>query len=1017
MPANAHAAFRFVSWGDTKGGTSILKSLSAQVKALSVQPVFTIYTGDLQSDGFCKAGTLGCATPTIEDWTAALNGGTNNGTIYKTFIIRGNHDDHLAGSAGNWANYFNFLNTAATVGARNYTTLSTNLTYSFDYDNARFIGVDVPGDSKLITSAQIAFIDQRLTDAEQNHPEIIHAFVFFHGPMYYVANHTSSVAPAALLNMLNKHPVFTASFHGHEHLEAWVHMDSSRRSEITHPFEQFITGSAGVLQSAGCTASRNPDYCLVAYGFSAIDINGENMTVSFYKQGVTTPQWTRTFTKGSVSTPTPTVKPSGTPTSTPTITPTRIPTFTPTPTPSQNTGLYEAENAVLSGAVFSTSHPGYTGNGEVNYTAKSDGSVTWTNVTAPSAGNYILTFRYVLGAADRPLKLSVNNNIINSGLKFPSTGTWTNWSTLSYTAQLNAGVNNVQLTTIGYEGPDLDHLKQSQAVYATPTSTPITPTITLTPTTTPTSCMSNMGDANSDGYINLTDYNIWLSNYNTQTNNGPGGGDFNCSGKTNGIDYAIWLSNYGTTPTTPIPTILTPTPTTPTATSTPTSTPTVTPQPTSIPTLPPTSSGLKSFPGAEGFGANTLGGRGGRVIEVTNLNDTGTGSLRAAITASGPRTVVFKVAGIINLSSDLSIGNPYITIAGQSAPGGGITLKGGALIVKTNDVIIRHIRIRLGDMAADKDTVYLGGASNVIFDHVSASWSIDETFSAADSKDVSIQWSIISEPLNNAGHVDGEHGFCSLIRGNTNVSVHHNLYAHCKRRSPQLSDKGSNQPKVQVINNVMYDYFDSGTRVVAGNTYYSASVLRYYDIINNKYIIKDINPAEIYLASDMILSKLYIKGNIGPQRPNNTLDEWALVGNDSRYSRSQLEASAPFAPTGVTTYDADTSYEIVLNQAGATLPQRDVVDQRVVSEVRTKTGQIIDCVTGCTKSAPGGWPTIASGTPYTDSDYDGMADNWEVANFGNTSRGSASNSSSDYDNDGYTDLEEYLNNTDPNVKN
>ena len=172
---------------------------------------------------------------------------------------------------------------------------------------------------------------------------------------------------------------------------------------------------------------------------------------------------------------------------------------------------------------------------------------------------------------------------------------------------------------------------------------------------------------------------------------------------------------------------------------------------------------VPAFPGAEGFGAEATGGRGGRVIFVTNLNDSSPGSLRAAIEASGPRIVVFKVSGIIELNKPLEIKNGDITIAGQTSPEG-ITIANRAFRVKAENVIVRHIRVRLGDIKeVEEDAVELDGAYNVVLDHVTASWGIDETLSIRNSDLVTIQWCIVSEALNDSIHGKGEHGYGSLI--------------------------------------------------------------------------------------------------------------------------------------------------------------------------------------------------------------------------------------------------------------
>lgn len=212
---------------------------------------------------------------------------------------------------------------------------------------------------------------------------------------------------------------------------------------------------------------------------------------------------------------------------------------------------------------------------------------------------------------------------------------------------------------------------------------------------------------------------------------------------------------------------------------------------------------LLAFPTAEGYGKYTVGGRGGRVIEVTNLNDSGEGSLRAAIDASGPRTVVFRVSGTIDLKSALKIKNPYITIAGQTAPGQGICIKRYPLNISADEVIIRHIRVRLGDETGDdSDAIFCRYQKNIILDHVSASWSIDETMSIYCCENVTIQWCMISESLYNSNHIKGAHGFGG-IWGSNYSTYHHNLIAHHSSRNPRFaSGSGYNDYR----NNVIYNW-------------------------------------------------------------------------------------------------------------------------------------------------------------------------------------------------------------------
>ena len=199
-----------------------------------------------------------------------------------------------------------------------------------------------------------------------------------------------------------------------------------------------------------------------------------------------------------------------------------------------------------------------------------------------------------------------------------------------------------------------------------------------------------------------------------------------------------------------------------------------------------------AFPGAEGFGAQARGGRSGDVYHVTNLNDAGEGSLRNGIqSARGPRTIVFDLSGTIMLRSALAINKPFLTLAGQSAPGDGITVAGFTTrVTGTNNVIVRYMRFRAGDFncpAMQDDALQVDKSSDVILDHVSASWSIDETLSVTESERVTVQWSFITQSLNNSCHEKGEHGYGTLLRyGAGGISMHHNLWAHHRSRNPRL---------------------------------------------------------------------------------------------------------------------------------------------------------------------------------------------------------------------------------------
>jgi pectate lyase len=425
---------------------------------------------------------------------------------------------------------------------------------------------------------------------------------------------------------------------------------------------------------------------------------------------------------------------------------------------------------------------------------------------------------------------------------------------------------------------------------------------------------------------------------------------------------------------------------------------------------------VPAFPGAEGFGANSVGGRGGRVIEVTNLNDNGSGTLRAAIEAFGSRIVVFRVAGTIELETALEIANPYITIAGQTAPGQGIMLKNQpsntdcSLVVSTHDVIIRYIRVRPGPPAESSgcgNAIVVVG-EDVIVDHSSFSWAIDQVASTwFDAHDITFQWSIIAEGLHCSNHEKGCHSTGMLIgsEGSRNISIHHTLFAHNHERNPYIKTGGL----VDIVNNVIYNSW--GTASVVGNEYGEVLVNfigNYLKQGNDSLLEKDLVAGENVTRFDI---EIYVQDNITPHRPSPEMEEWPTVKPDSRRWIVPRIHVTPL----VTTTSAFVAYSQVLAQAGATISLdgwgrrlwiRDPVDERIVEDVRNGTGRIID-----DPSEVGGWPELAGGDAPKDMDHDGMPDAWETRHgFDDID---PSDGPVDADGDGYTNVEEYLNSTVP----
>lgn len=410
-----------------------------------------------------------------------------------------------------------------------------------------------------------------------------------------------------------------------------------------------------------------------------------------------------------------------------------------------------------------------------------------------------------------------------------------------------------------------------------------------------------------------------------------------------------------------------------------------------------------AFPGAEGAGRFAAGGRGGAVLLVTNLNDGGPGSLRAAVEARGPRTILFDVAGTIRLTADLVIRAPRVTIAGQSAPGGGIALADATLVVDADDVVIRHLRVRRGDRRpGEGDAVWIRGGRRIILDHVSASWSIDETLSASGRYDrgegywdLTVQWSVISESLRRSHHEKGEHGYGSLIRGGrgARVSFHHNLWAHHVARMPRPGNYAGPEadpdgPLMEFRSNIFYNW----GRGFAGYNEDEASLIR-YNFIDNAYVAGPDSIGALAFRERNRLARAWFAGN----SMNGTIpaDPWSLVTGPLP-AGYRLDAPVDVAP--VAADPAPSAYEHVLARAGAW--PRDPVDARVVESVRGRGGRHID-----SQQEVGGWPELAADTPAPDTDGDGMPDAWERAHRLDPAR---ADGNADRDGDGMTNLEDWL---------
>ena len=436
-----------------------------------------------------------------------------------------------------------------------------------------------------------------------------------------------------------------------------------------------------------------------------------------------------------------------------------------------------------------------------------------------------------------------------------------------------------------------------------------------------------------------------------------------------------------------------------------------------------------AFPTAEGYGKYTVGGRGGDVYEVTNLNDHGHGSLREGIEAAGPRTIVFRVSGTIALEKPLTIRNPYITIAGQSAPGDGICIKRYPLNIGADEVIIRYIRVRLGDESGgETDAISSRYHKNIILDHVSASWSVDETMSIYHCQNVSVQWCIIAESLFQSNHVKGNHGFGG-IWGSNYATYHHNLIAHHSSRNPRwASGGGYNDYRNNVLYNWGYNSSYGGEAHQKGNERYGFFAINF---VNNYYkpgpatqpgniSYRIANPGN---RDEDDFGTWYVNGNFVEGNERVTADNWdggvQPTGGPEVISKLRMEAAWNSMP--IHEQSPQEAYKSVLENAGCSFPQRDAVDIRVVNDVLNGTASCEgksyrklkktsepDRICGIIDSQNdvGGWPILKSAPALTDSDHDGMPDDWENTHALDVNN---PNDGKIIDKNGYSHLENYLN--------
>ena len=450
-----------------------------------------------------------------------------------------------------------------------------------------------------------------------------------------------------------------------------------------------------------------------------------------------------------------------------------------------------------------------------------------------------------------------------------------------------------------------------------------------------------------------------------------------------------------------------------------------------------------AFPTAEGYGRFALGGRGGRVLEVTNLDDYDPGkgeavipgSFRAAVEASGPRTIVFRISGLIKLKRSCAVHNPYCTIAGQTAPGDGICIANfGSGAFGTHDVIIRYVHFRIGDFARKAmDGAGLSSCDNCIMDHCSISWSSDEGTSSRNSKNITFQRNIVAEALHHSYHYDAQnrgsfetHAFAASISGDIG-SYHHNLLAHCTDRNWSLAgglDKSRHyQGRLDVRNNVVYNWT---ARTTDGG-------VKEMNYVNNYYKPYPKNPFVKWLLKldplhpEWGTEAYYMTGNVLEGYVNES-NNWSAFENGADYER-QVRTNQPIFESYVKTQTAREAFTNVLADVGANFPKSDVIDRRIIEEVRTGTthymgtkgptytgrgsGNVAGMIDEPTddKDALGSpdfpWPEYKSAPAPVDSDHDGIPDAWEKAHGLNPNDPNDANG--DLNGDGYTNLEKYLN--------
>jgi len=433
-----------------------------------------------------------------------------------------------------------------------------------------------------------------------------------------------------------------------------------------------------------------------------------------------------------------------------------------------------------------------------------------------------------------------------------------------------------------------------------------------------------------------------------------------------------------------------------------------------------------AFPGAEGFGKYTRGGRGGKVFIVSSLADNGPGSFREAAETSLPRMVVFAISGTIHLQTKISIKGD-ITIAGQTAPGDGICLADQPVLLAGDNIIVRYLRFRMGDKYQRGGMVDGNGGDdafggtrkkNILIDHCSLSWSTDEVFSVYGGDSTTLQWNLIAEPLNYSYHFETgdkdyeQHGY-GAIWGGKHSSFHHNLFADCNSRTPRFDGiRNIPEENCDFRNNVIYNWGHNNLYAGEGGT---------YNIVNNYYkpgpdtksTVKTRIANPWNKPPKIAFGKYFVEGNFMEEAPDITSNNWKGVVLEKAGSEDlqSVKVDMPLAIVEVTTQSARDAYKLVLKTVGAS-HKRDTLDERIIRDVEKRTGRIIDVQGGfphgtAYEQTVIAWPSLQSLPALLDTDRDGIPDAWEISHHLNAA--DATDGALHTLDKNYTNLEMYIN--------